>query len=238
MSLDQALAAAAAMPAGTLALFDLDGTLLPGDSDHAFGEFVIALGWADADRHRADNNAFYQQYLAGSLDLHAYVEFSTRPWRTRSAAELAQAQRRFIDEVIAPQLLPPARALLHAHAAAGHRCVIVTATNAFVTRPVADALGVAELIAVNLQRDASGAYTGLIDGTPSFREGKIARVTQWLHAQGLDWPQLPHSIFYSDSSNDLPLLERVAEPVATNPGASLEATAQARGWRILRLFNP
>ncbi|MEK8025765.1 MAG: hypothetical protein RLY78_1718 [Pseudomonadota bacterium] len=225
-------------PAGPrIALFDLDGTLIPGDSDQAFGEFMVTLGWADATTHRARNNAFYQQYLDGVLDIDEYVAFSTSAWRERTAEELAWAQQRFMAEIIAPQLTPQARALVRRHQDAGDRVLIVTATNVVVTRPIADAFGVPELIGIEVQRDAQGRYTGLIDGTPSFREGKIARVEAWLAARGLRWDQLGHSVFYSDSTNDLPLLERVQEPVATNPGPGLEAIARERGWRILRLFD-
>lgn len=219
-----------------LALFDLDGTLIPQDSDHAFGEFMIRLGWVDGDRFRQRNDEFYRQYLAGCLDIHAYVEFATAPWRVRSEIEQAAALQRFMDEVIVPMLHDSARALVRQHERAGDRLVIVTATNEFVTQPIARALGVDALIAVRLERDPQGSYTGRIDGVPSFREGKIARVDEWLAAQGLCWSDFERTVFYSDSTNDLPLLERASEPVATNPGAALEAIALERGWRILRLF--
>ncbi|MCK6432508.1 MAG: HAD family hydrolase [Burkholderiaceae bacterium] len=219
-----------------LALFDLDGTLIPQDSDHAFGEFMIRLGWVDGDRFRQRNDEFYRQYQAGCLDIHAYVEFATAPWRTRSNAEQGAALQRFMDEVIAPMLHESARELVRQHERAGDRMVIVTATNEFVTQPIARALGVDALIAVRLERDLQGRHTGRIEGVPSFREGKIARVDEWLAAQGLNWADFDRTIFYSDSTNDLPLLERASEPVATNPGAALEAIALQRGWRILRLF--
>ncbi|MCK6419702.1 MAG: HAD-IB family hydrolase [Aquabacterium sp.] len=219
-----------------LALFDLDGTLIPQDSDHAFGEFMIRLGWVDGDRFRQRNDEFYRQYQAGCLDIHAYVEFATAPWRARSDAEQGAALLRFMDEVIAPMLHEPARALLRQHEQAGDRLAIVTATNEFVTQPIARALGVDALIAVRLERDKQGRHTGRIDGVPSFREGKIARVDEWLATQGMCWSDFDRTVFYSDSTNDLPLLERASEPVATNPGAALEAIALERGWRILRLF--
>jgi len=223
--------------APTLALFDLDGTLIAGDSDHAFGEFMTTLGWVDAAEHRRRNDAFYQQYLAGTLDIDAYIDFTTRAWRARSLAEQAELSARFMAEVMAPQLTPQARALLRQHQDAGHLVVIVTATNEFVTRPIADALGVPDLLAVQLARDDQGRTTGRIHGVPSFREGKINRVDDWLAARGLRWADIGHSVFYSDSTNDLPLLERVSEPVATNPSPALDAIARDRGWRILRLFN-
>jgi len=220
-----------------LALFDLDGTLIPGDSDHAFGEFMVALGWADADEHRRRNDAFYRQYQAGTLDIHEYINFTTGAWRHRSAAEQATASARFIAEVMQPQLRAPAFELLQRHREAGDLVAIVTATNEFITRPIADALGVPHLLAVQLERDAQGAATGRIRGVPSFREGKIDRVHEWLLEQGHTLTDFERSVFYSDSTNDLPLLEVVSEPVATNPSPALEAIAQARGWRILRLFS-
>lgn len=221
-----------------LALFDLDGTLIERDSDHAFGEFMVRLGWADGGEFKRRNDEFYQQYLHGGLDMVAYVDFATSPWRGRPLAEAQAARERFMHEVVQPMLTPAARALVQGHQQAGDRVVIVTATNDFVTRPIAQALGVQELIATELERGADGRCTGRIQGVPAFREGKVTRVQQWLAAQGLGWEHLHHSVFYSDSANDLPLLERVAEPVATNPGAALEAVARQRGWRILRLFNP
>ena len=220
-----------------LALFDLDGTLIAGDSDHAFGEFVVAQGWADAEQHRQRNDAFYRQYQAGTLDIAEYIVFATGAWRERPLADQAGLIQRFMHEVMAPQLLAPARALLQAHRDAGDLVAIVTATNDFITRPIADALGVPHLLAVQLERDSAGRATGRIHGTPSFREGKIARVHQWLAELGLAWADFEHTVFYSDSTNDLPLLDLVSEPVATNPSAALEAIAQARGWRTLRLFE-
>ena len=219
-----------------LALFDLDGTLIPGDSDHAVGEFMVALGWVDGPTHRRRNDAFFRQYQDGSLDIAEYVDFTTRAWRQRSPADQQTATRRFMADVMAPQLLAPARHLLARHRAAGDLMAIVTATNEFVTRPIADALGVAHLLAVRLARDADGGVTGGIDGVPSFRQGKIERVHAWLAGLGHRLADFETSVFYSDTTNDLPLLDAVSEPVATNPSPALEAIAQARGWRILRLF--
>jgi HAD superfamily hydrolase (TIGR01490 family) len=219
-----------------LALFDLDGTLIPGDSDHAFGEFMVRLGWVDAQTHRRANDAFYLQYQAGTLDIDAYIHFTTSAWRARPLAEQAAASARFIAEVMQPQLLPPAFALLRQHQQAGDLVAIVTATNEFITRPIADAFGVPHLLAVRLQRDAQGRATGRIDGVPSFRAGKIDRVHQWLASLGHTLADFETSVFYSDSTNDLPLLELVRDPVATNPSPALEAIALQRGWRILRLF--
>lgn len=220
-----------------LALFDLDGTLLPTDSDHAFGEFLVRIGWADAVTHRQGNDRFYADYLAGALDMPAYVDFATAPWRGRPAAELAAVTERFLAEVARPALHPSALALVHRHRDAGELVAIVTATNEFVTRPIAQLFGVDELIATELERDAAGRVTGAIRGVPAFQAGKIARVEAWLAARGLAWSDVERSTFYSDSTNDLPLLERVSHPVATNPVPALAAIAAQRGWPVLRLFD-
>ena len=220
-----------------LALFDLDHTLLPIDSDHSWSQFTIQLGWRDAQTHARANDTFYEQYKAGTLDIHEYIRFSVAPLAEHSTDQAAAAHRQFMEEVIGPALHPQALALVRGHQAAGDQVLIVTATNEFVTRPIAAAFGVPELIAIELERDAQGIPTGTIHGTPSFREGKVARVEQWLAARGLDWARVEHSTFYSDSINDLALLEKVHEPVATNPDAPLSAIAAARGWRILNLFE-
>lgn len=220
-----------------LTLFDLDGTLLPTDSDHAFGEFLVSRGWADAQAHRQRNDQFYADYLAGQLDLDAYVDFATSPWRGRSAGELALAMEAFLSEVVRPMLHPAALALVQQHRAAGDRLAIVTATNEFVTRPIAALFGIDELIATELVRDANGQVTGAVRGVPAFRDGKIARVTAWLAGDGQAIDNFERCTFYSDSTNDLPLLEHVSHPVATNPVPALAAIAAERGWPVLRLFE-
>jgi HAD superfamily hydrolase (TIGR01490 family) len=220
-----------------LALFDLDHTLIPIDSDHAWGQFTIRIGWRDAEAHTRANDAFYEQYKSGTLDIQEYIRFSVAPLAEHGVATSDAALRRFMDEVIRPAMRPQAIELVRRHQAAGDQVLIVTATNEFVTRPIAAAFGVPDLIAIDLERDAQGNPTGAIRGTPSFREGKVARVEQWLAERGLDWSRVEHSTFYSDSINDLPLLERVHEPVATNPDARLTAIAAQRGWRILNLFE-
>jgi HAD superfamily hydrolase (TIGR01490 family) len=219
-----------------LALFDLDHTLLPLDSDHTWGVFTTELGWNDPVVFSQRNDEFYAQYQAGTLDIHDYVRFATRAARERGAAESALAHARYMDEVIRPRITPEALALVRSHQRAGDTVMIVTATNEFVTRPIAQAFGVSELIAVELERDATGWITGEIRGTPSFREGKVTRIAQWLGLQGLDWPDVDIT-FYSDSMNDLPLLEKAHHPVATNPDARLRQLATERGWRILELFQ-
>ncbi|MFN6406847.1 MAG: HAD family hydrolase [Limnohabitans sp.] len=219
-----------------LALFDLDHTLLPLDSDHTWGVFTTELGWTDPHVFGQRNDEFYAHYQAGTLDIHDYVRFATRAARERGAVEAAQAHARYMDEVIRPRITPEALALVRSHQHAGDTVMIVTATNEFVTRPIAQAFGVSELIAVELERDANGWITGEIKGTPSFREGKVARVAQWLDTRGLEWGDVEMS-FYSDSMNDLPLLEKAHHPVATNPDARLRQLATERGWRILELFQ-
>jgi HAD superfamily hydrolase (TIGR01490 family) len=220
-----------------LALFDLDGTLVAKDSDHAFGEYLVARGWADAREFAAANDRFYRQYLAGALDIDAYVDFATRPWRDRPTSEQAEVVESFMRDVMQPELHAQAIALVRSHQDAGDQVAIVTATNEFITRPIARAFGVDTLIATELERDPAGRVTGRIRGVPSFREGKIARVEQWLATLGTRLADCRGSVFYSDSTNDLALLHAVSEPVATNPGPALEAIALQRGWRILRLFE-
>jgi HAD superfamily hydrolase (TIGR01490 family) len=218
-----------------LALFDLDHTLLPIDSDHSWGEFTIQLGWVDAQSFAQQNDAFYEQYKAGTLDIHAYIRFSTAAFRSQGPERAAQAHAQFMREVIEPAIRPEALALLQKHRDAGDHIVIITATNEFVTRPIANALGVSDLIALELERDANGWFTGEIAGTPTLREGKVVRLQQWLAQRDLTMADV-NATFYSDSRNDLPLLEQVQHPVATNPDDTLRAAALARGWPVLELF--
>ncbi|QEA14403.1 HAD family hydrolase [Comamonas flocculans] len=219
-----------------LALFDLDHTLLPLDSDYEWGEFTIRLGWCEREAFGRRNQAFFEAYQAGRLDVHDYVRFATEALRQRGRAAAEAAHAQFMQTVIAPAIRPAALALLARHRAQGDTVVLVTATNEFVTRPIARALGVEHLIAVELARDAEGWYSGEILGVPSMREGKVARLQQWLQARGLSLAQT-ESTFYSDSINDLPLLERVDHPVATNPDERLRAIARERHWPILDLFD-
>jgi HAD superfamily hydrolase (TIGR01490 family) len=220
-----------------LTLFDLDGTLIENDSDHAFGEFLVEAGWADRERFKGRNDAFYADYLAGRLDLAAYLDFATAAWRDRPQAESYALRERFVREVMQPALHPQALALVERHRQAGDRMAIVTATNEFVTRPIADLFGVQTLIALELERDARGRVTGRARGVPTFREGKVTRVEQWLTGLGHARTDFERITFYSDSTNDLPLLEWSTHPVATNPGAALAEVATRRGWPILRLFE-
>ncbi len=219
-----------------LALFDLDNTLIPFDSDHAWAEYCVRLGWVDGERHRATNDRFYADYRAGTLDLDAYLRFTLAPLAGRTPDELARAHAAFMRDIVLPQIRAEALELVRAHQRAGDLCAIVTATNDFVTAPIAAAFGVADLIAVRVERDAAGLCTGGWVGVPSFREGKIARTAEWLRAQHLDWDRFAQTWFYSDSINDQPLLEHVSHPVAVNPDPKLAELAQQRGWTVLHLF--
>jgi len=220
-----------------LALFDLDHTLIPIDSDYEWGVFTTALGWNDAAEFSHRNEAFYAQYKAGTLDIHEYIRFATRALCLHGAIQSEATHALFMRDVVQKVIKPQAIDLVRKHQAAGDAVIIVTATNEFVTRAIAQTFGVADLMAVNLARDPqTGWFNGEILGTPSFREGKVTRVQEWLAERQLSWDDV-ESTFYSDSINDLPLLAHVAHPVATNPDARLRAIAKERGWRILDLFE-
>jgi HAD superfamily hydrolase (TIGR01490 family) len=223
-----------------LTLFDLDHTLLPIDSDHAWGVFTTTLGWTDPVDFNRRNDEFYAHYKAGTLDINDYVRFATDAVRLQGAVAAQAAHEQFMQRVVQPALRREALALVQGHQQAGDTVLIVTATNEFVTRPIAQVFGVQELIAVELERDdgpgGSGWITGAIRGVPSAREGKVTRVDAWLTARGLGWADV-HSTFYTDSINDLSLMERVDRPVATNPDERLRALALARGWQVLDLFK-
>lgn len=219
-----------------LALFDLDHTLLPLDSDYAWGEFTQHIGWTDPVVFKRRNDEFYADYQAGRLDIHEYVRFATEAVRVKGRVQAEAAREQFLREVIRPAVRPEALALIQQHRDQGCLVMIVTATNEFVTRPIAQLLGIDELIAVELERDAQGWITGEIAGIPSMREGKVQRLQQWLLARGWDWQDV-ETTFYSDSTNDLPLLGQVDHPVATNPDDRLREQAQQRGWPVLELFS-
>jgi HAD superfamily hydrolase (TIGR01490 family) len=218
-----------------IALFDLDHTLIPMDSDYEWGEFTLRLGWCDSTEFKRRNAEFFDQYRAGTLNVHDYVRFATQAIRERGATESIAAHSRFMSDVVLRNIKPQALELVRRHQQAGDAVAIVTATNEFVTRPIADAFGVEELLAVELERGPDGWFTGDIKGTPSFREGKVSRVETWLADRNLDWDDA-ETTFYSDSMNDIALLEKATHPVATNPDERLRALAEKRGWRILDLF--
>jgi HAD superfamily hydrolase (TIGR01490 family) len=217
-----------------LVLFDLDNTLLAGDSDYEWGQFLVDLGVLERAEYEAQNREFYEQYVAGTLDIHEFLGFALRPLAQHSSAELARWHADFMRSRILPMIGAKARALVERHAAAGELCALVTATNSFVTGPIAREFGIAHLIATEPEA-IDGRFTGRVAGTPCFREGKVLRVEQWLGRLGLSWAELAQSAFYSDSHNDLPLLERVTHPVAVDPDETLEAEARRRGWPVVSL---
>lgn len=215
-----------------LALFDLDNTLLAGDSDFEWAQYLIEQGVLDREVYEARNQAFYDQYKAGSLDIHEFLDFQLRPLARHPRAQLDAWHRDYMARKVIPMVAPGAAALLDRHKE--HVRIIVTATNSFVTAPIARHLGVAHLIATEPeQRD--GQFTGRVAGTPSFKEGKVTRLEEWLAGQGKTWADVTESWFYSDSLNDLPLLAHVRHPVAVDPDATLRAHAQARGWPVISL---
>lgn len=218
-----------------LAMFDLDNTLLAGDSDYLWGCFLAHEGIVDGERYARENDRFYREYHAGTLDMQEFLRFSLRPLRECPRQRLEALRERFVTERIEPIMLPAAQTLIAEHRAAGDTLMIVTATNAFVTSPIAERFGIPHLIATQ-PAESNGQYTGEFEGVPAFQEGKVIRLEQWLAAYRQD---LVGSTFYSDSHNDLPLLERVARPVAVDPDVQLRAIAEARGWpiRSLRSFN-
>ncbi|WP_226806797.1 HAD family hydrolase [Candidatus Vallotia cooleyia] len=223
-----------------LALFDLDHTLIPTDSDYEWGRFMIKLGIVDADSFSRENDGFYADYQTGSLDIYAYLRAMLTPLSKYSRHQLNEWHQLFMNEVINPKILPSALALVREHQKANDLCCIVTATNAFITSPIAQVFGIETLIACEAETidgHPDSSYTGNLIGVPSYREGKILRVQAWLDSCGLAWSGFTHSYFYSDSHNDIPLLERVTDPVATNPDEKLRKYALSRGWRILELFQ-
>ncbi len=219
-----------------LALFDLDHTLLPLDSEYEWARYLVAVGAVDGEEVAAHNRQWTEAYAAGRLDFASHARFALGLLARHPRARLEHWREGFMRDVIEAAVRPAALALLAAHQEAGERCCIVTATCRFVTEPIARRLGVPHLIAVEAERDASGEFTGALAGMPSFGTGKITRVLQWLDTLGLDATCLDHASFYSDSRNDIPLLERVGRPVAANPDPTLAALAAQRGWPVLRLF--
>lgn len=217
-----------------LALFDLDNTLLGGDSDFEWAQFLIEQGVLDREVYEARNLEFYEQYKAGTLDIHAFLDFQLKPLSRHPRTQLDAWHAQFMRQKIHPIILPKARELVARHAAEADLMVIITATNSFVTWPIAREFGVSELIATEPEQ-VDGEFTGNVAGTPSFREGKVTRLDAWLQARGLSWQSIDASTFYSDSLNDLPLLQRVTRPVAVDPDATLRAHAESHGWPVISL---
>ncbi|WP_310450483.1 HAD family hydrolase [Sulfuritalea sp.] len=217
-----------------LALFDLDNTLLSGDSDFEWAQFLIGKGVLDREVHEARNLEFFEQYKAGTLDIHVFLDFQLAPLSRHARSELDAWHEEFLATRIRPQISAAARALVAKHAAAGDLLAIVTATNSFVTGPIAREFGIPHLIAT-IPAQENGRFTGQPRGTPSFREGKISRVEAWLESLGLWLGSFEQSWFYSDSHNDLPLLEKVTHPVAVDADATLAQAAAQRGWPQISL---
>jgi HAD superfamily hydrolase (TIGR01490 family) len=215
-----------------LALFDLDNTLLAGDSDFEWAQFLIDRGVLDREVYEARNQAFYDQYKAGTLDIHEFLDFQLKPLSRHPRPVLDAWHAVYMQERILPMIRDSARALVDQHR--GEVRVIITATNSFVTAPIARAFGIEHLIATEPEvRD--GAFTGGVSGTPCFREGKVERLEAWLAERGESLKSIVKSTFYSDSHNDLPLLEQVGHPVAVDPDAALRAHAGVRGWPVISL---
>lgn len=215
-----------------LAIFDLDNTLLAGDSDHAWGEFLVAQGQVTATDYAQANDYFYAQYQTGVLNIAEYVAFVVKPLQQLASAQREALRQQFLDTVVQNMIAPGARDLLHKHRAAEDELIIITATIDFITAPIAELLGVRHLLATIPEQDSTGTFTGRIAGTPAFQGGKITRLQQWLREQNQEFSE---QWFYSDSHNDLPLLEQVSHPVAVDPDAKLASHAQAKGWPIISL---
>jgi HAD superfamily hydrolase (TIGR01490 family) len=216
-----------------LALFDLDNTLLAGDSDNAWGEFLISEGLVDENSHRKTNNKFYEDYVEGVLDIHAYVAFTLTPIIDYGQSDRDTLHAKYMQHSISPMLLDTAFELVAKHKAAGDFCSIVTATNNFLTKPIAKLFEVDLLLATDVEV-VNDSLTGRIDGIPCFQDGKVRKLEQWL-AQSNSTLSLADSVFYTDSINDLPLMQQVAESIAVDPDQKLAAISQEKGWQTLSL---
>ena len=217
-----------------LALFDLDNTLLSGDSDFEWAQFLIEQGVLDRELFEAKNLAFYEQYKAGTLDIHEFLDFQLKPLSRHARKVLDAWHEEFMQRKVRGMMGAAARELVVRHRTAGDVCVIITATNSFVTAPIAREFGVEHLIATEPEQK-DGEFTGGVAGVPCFREGKITRLESWMAQQGWGWNSFAESWFYSDSLNDLPLLNKVENPVAVDPDATLRAHAEQHGWRVMTL---
>jgi HAD superfamily hydrolase (TIGR01490 family) len=217
-----------------LALFDLDNTLLNGDSDFEWSQFLIRIGVLDGELFAAQNLKFYEQYQAGTLDIFEFLDFQLKPLSRHPRRTLDTWHQQFMTESIMPMVTQASRDLVAQHQAAGDVCLIITATNSFVTAPIAKVFGIEHLIATEPEQK-SGEFTGAVAGVPSFKEGKITRLNDWLNARGWTLDSFADTIFYSDSHNDLPLMKLVQHPIAVNPDETLQAYAEQRSWPIISL---
>jgi HAD superfamily hydrolase (TIGR01490 family) len=216
-----------------LALFDLDNTLLAGDSDFEWAQYLIEQGVLDREVYEARNQHFYDQYRAGTLDIHEFLDFQLKPLARHPRVQLDRWRADYLQRKIRPMMTQKGRDLVASHA--NDARAMVTATNSFVTRPIANEYGIENLVATDPEELPSGEFTGRVQGVPAFREGKVTRVEAWLAERGLGWDSFRESWFYSDSLNDLPLLSRVTHPVAVDPDKTLEEHALAHGWTIISL---
>jgi HAD superfamily hydrolase (TIGR01490 family) len=217
-----------------LALFDLDNTLLAGDSDYNWGLFLIHEGLLDAEQHKARNEQFYQDYKNGCLDIFKFLKFQLKPLSEHPKKFLDELHLKYMEKVIRPMMTQKAQDLVNQHKAAGDLCVVITATNSFVTKPIATAYGIEHLIGSDPEM-VNGEYTGGVSGVPSFQEGKVTRINQWLAARGSNLTDYKKSYFYSDSHNDLPLMKMVTNPVAVDADGVLTDYAKQQGWPIISL---
>lgn len=217
-----------------LALFDLDNTLLAGDSDYAWGLFLIEQGLLDAETHQARNDQFYQDYKNGCLDIYAFLQFQLKPLSEHPKAFLDELHQKYMTQVIKPMMTKKAQTLVDEHKANGDLCMIITATNSFVTKPIATAYGIEYLIGTDPEM-VEGQFTGKVSGIPSFQSGKVTRLNDWLAARGKRLRDFETSYFYSDSHNDLPLMQQVTNPVAVDADPRLTAHAEANHWPLISL---
>ena len=217
-----------------LARFDLDNTILAGDSDYNWSRFLIQEGYLDGAIHAEKNEKFYADYKAGTLDIYAFVEFQFKPLARNPRAVLNQLLKKYVEEVIKPMITEKARALVKRHQDEGDLIIVITATNSFITKPIAELFGIENLIGTDPE-EKEGEFTGKVSGLPSFKEGKVTRLEAWLKGKNLSLASFEKSYFYSDSHNDLPLMQKVTHPVAVDSDDVLSEYAQSKGWPQISL---
>lgn len=217
-----------------LALFDLDNTILAGDSDYNWSRFLIQEGYLDGAIHAEKNEKFYADYKAGTLDIYTFVEFQFKPLARNPRTVLNQLLKKYVEEVIEPMITEKARALVKSHQEEGDLIIVITATNSFITKPIAELFGIENLIGTDPE-EKEGEFTGKVTGLPSFKEGKVTRLEAWLKGKNLSLASFEKSYFYSDSHNDLPLMQKVTHPVAVDSDDVLSEYAQSKGWPQISL---
>jgi len=217
-----------------LALFDLDNTILAGDSDYNWSRFLIQEGYLDGAIHAEKNEKFYEDYKAGTLDIYAFVEFQFKPLARNPRIVLNQLLKKYVEEVIKPMITEKARALVKRHQDEGDLIIVITATNSFITKPIAELFGIENLIGTDPE-EKEGEFTGKVSGLPSFKEGKVTRLEAWLKGKNLSLASFENSYFYSDSHNDLPLMQKVTHPVAVDSDDVLSEYAKSKGWPQISL---